>query len=145
MNQNYTSIYKYILCASLLFSSYAHANNPGEISKDLRSAYEKHIIALDKEDNNAVIQSLHSQSPALFQVTQMMQQMFPVFDMKSEIIEFKYLGLDNEYALARVKQKLVKVNGPMFQDHISNTLFVFKKESGEWKLWQAAALDIQYL
>ncbi len=128
---------------NLFFSGIAGATEG--LGHELKKVFEKHIVAMDKENNEAVIKSLHSQSPALMQISQMMQQMFPVFDVKSEILNFRFIALDGDYAITRVEQKMVKVSGPLFQDNITNTIYIFKKEFGEWKLWQAAALDIKFL
>jgi len=133
------------MLVSFVWSGFACAVEKNDISNALKKAYEQHITAMDKEDNAAIMKSFHGQSPAIMQITQLMQQMFPVFDLKSELLNFKYIGLDGEYAIARVEQKSVKVSGPMFQDNITDTIFIFRQELGVWKLWQAAPLDIKFL
>ena len=75
-----------------------------------------------------------------------MEQMFPVFDMETSVIEFHFIGMSGDYAVTRVKQKLEKISGPAsFKSNVSEQVFVFKKNQGKWKIWQAVMLDMDYL
>ena len=75
-----------------------------------------------------------------------MEQMFPVFDMETSVIEFHFIGMSGDYAVTRVKQKLEKISDPAsFKSNVSEQVFIFKKNQGKWKIWQAVMLDVDYL
>jgi len=75
-----------------------------------------------------------------------MEQMFPVFDLNTTLEEFSLVGVDGDYAIVRVKQKIERVSGPAsLKSHINEQVLVFKQEQGEWKIWQAAMLDMDFL
>jgi len=75
-----------------------------------------------------------------------MEQVFPVFDLDVSLVEFSFVGLSGDYAIARVKQQLEKVSGPAsFKSHVNEQVVVFKKELGQWKIWQMVMLDMDYL
>ncbi len=117
------------------------------IASKLESVVSTHIAATTKETESLddLMKTMHTESPAYMQIKMQMEQVLPAFDMNVSLVEFKFIGIDGDYAIARVKMKMEKVSGPMFQDHISDQFFVFKQEQGQWKLWQAAMLDMESL
>ncbi len=143
MKKNLTVILYFFVSA---YSGILFADND-LVSSQLESVMAAHAAASTKESESLddLMKTMHPESPAYMQIKMQMEQILPAFDMNVSIAGFKFVGIDDDYAIARVKMKMEKVSGPMFQDHISDQLFVFKQEQGQWKLWQAAILNMEAL
>ena len=114
---------KIIAIILLFISPLAYADTASDIEK----AVKENIKHTQNEDVDAVMKSLHSQSPSYLPSQQMIQQLFPAYDLKYELLSFQFVGEDGEYAYARIKQSTKKVSGPAFQNNIIDALMVFKK------------------
>ena len=55
--------------------------------------------------------------------------------------DFKLLYHDQEVAVARVKQTIRRISGPMFKDNRRDGLQVFLRTSGKWQLYELVVLD----
>jgi len=118
------------------------------MSSQLKNIVVSHIAATSKESESIddLMKTMHTDSPVSMQIKTQMEQVFPVFDLNMALDEFSLVGLDGDYAMARVKQKIEKVSGPAsLKSHINEQVYVFKQEQGEWKIWQAAMLDMDFL
>ncbi|MCF6344898.1 MAG: hypothetical protein L3J00_00335 [Thiomicrorhabdus sp.] len=92
------------------------------------------------------MKTIHSSSPIALESRAQMEQIFPVVDMNTSLIEFSFVGQAGDYAVAKIKEKIEKVTGPaQFKSNEMEQLIVFKQEDGQWKIWQASVLDIKYL
>ena len=131
----------------VLFQSGVSLANNDVLSSQLQSIAAANIAATSKESESITdfMGTIHTGSPAYVQIKTQMEQLLPVFDMDASLVEFSFVGVDGDYAIARVKQKLKKVSGPMFQDHVSEQMFVFHQELGEWKIWQVSMLNMESL
>ena len=138
-----------LILAVLLFQSHevrAEITQEGkDIEKELNSIITNNFKAYELEDIDEVMKTVHSKSPGFEATKQFSSQVFPVYDIKYELLSFKYIVVDGEYALARVKQKTSKISGPEFKDNIIDSIVIFKQEVGFWKLWSQASLTIEYI
>lgn len=133
---------KYVLLlGALLFALPALADTESEV----KASILQNLKHTEQEDVAGVMRTVHSQSPSYLATRQMLQQLFPAFDLKYTLVSYAYVGADAEYAYARVVQKTEKVSGPAFQNNELESLQIFRKEGGEWKLWTQANLAINYL
>ena len=124
-----------------LVSSLGYADT----ASDIEEAILGNLKHTQNEDVAAVMGDMHSQSPAYLPTQQMLQQLFPAYDLNYELLEYTFVGEDGEYAYAKVKQSTIKVSGPAFQNNKVEALQVFKEENGTWKLWTQANLSVSYL
>ena len=138
-----------IILAVVLFASIearAEITQEGkDIAKELNSVITNNFKAYELEDIGEVMKTVHSKSPGFEATKQFSSQVFPVYDIKYELLSFKYIGLEGDYALARVKQKTSKVTGPEFKDNIIDSIVILKRENGLWKLWSQASLTVEYI
>ena len=132
-------------CVSM-YSSTLLADND-LVSSQLRNIMAMHAAASSQEAESLddLMKTMHAESPAYMQIKTQMEQVFPVFDMDVALEEFSFIGIDGDYAISRVKLKMKKISGPMFQDHVAEQIFVFKQDHGQWKIWQAAILSVKFL
>ena len=100
-----------------------------------------------EEDINAVLQTIHTQSPAYEKISQHLPKIFEDYDLKYELLSYTYLGTDGEYAVARIIQTTEKVDQkpgtPLFQNNRVDIIQVFRKEFGFWKFWNQVILEFE--
>ncbi len=135
------------LSASLISSGMSFANNDIDTSQ-LQAVITAKIAATAKESESIedMMKTMHSGSPIALEARAQMEQIFPVADMNTSLIDFSFIGQTGDYAIAKIKEKIEKVTGPaQFKSHESEQLIVFKQEDGQWKIWQASTLDMKFL
>lgn len=110
----------------------------------IKQAVLKNLKATESEDLDAIMSTIHSQSPSYTATMQAMQQLLPLYDLKYSILSYSYIAKDNDYAYVRVRQLTEKVSGPAFNNNVIDALQIFKKEGKDWKLWSQANLSIEY-
>ncbi len=106
---------------------------------------DANFAATQKEDMEAVKQTIHTQSPVYIPSLKTTEQLFGYYDLKVELLYFRYTGSDGEYAIARAKQKTIKVKGPAFKNNIIDSIYIFRKETGKWKIWQQSVLETKFI
>lgn len=116
-----------------------------KISAELKGILLENFDAYQKEEMPRVLATVHTQSPGYLANNDIGRQIFPAYDLKYELMNFKYLITDGDYALARVLQKTSKVKGPAFRNNLIDLIVLFKQEKGKWKLWSQVILGIEYL
>ncbi len=130
-----------LIIAFSLLSTLSHADTVSEI-KQLIADNLKYTQA---EDLNAVMSTMHSQSPSLLPTRKTLQQLFPLYEVKYQLNDVSFVGADDKYAYAKVIQTTTKISGPAFQNNRIEALQIFKKENNQWKLWAQANLEIKFL
>ena len=113
-----------------------------DLTQALRGVLEANEDAIAKGDVDAMSRTLHSQSPVYAKTRNAMKD-WP-FKLKSEILYFKVIGQDEDFAFARVRTKTTKVSGPEFQDNVTDALHAFKKEGPDWKIWTSLPLTVTF-
>ena len=134
-----------VVLLSCMVSS-VHAENT--ISNALKEVFITNLNASEREDIDAVMATLHTQSPSYQQTQQVAQTLSQNFDLKFELLSFKYIGRDGEYAVARAKQLAVKQkpwSKSGYQDNETDMIHVFRQENGRWKIWSSAILTMKTL
>jgi len=133
-------ISKLALIPALLLSFSAFS----DVASDVERAILDNLKNVQSENMEGTLATMHSQSPSYLPTQQMLQKIFPAYDLKYELVKYQFVGSDDEYAYAKVLQKTTKVNGAAFQDNEVEALQVFKKENNQWKLWAQANLSINF-
>ncbi len=137
----------FCVCLVLFLSvtKLALAEDAKQMNADLRSVVEANFAAYEKEDIDAAMETIHTQSPGYIQTREISNQLFPYYDLKYELLEFQYIATSGEYGLARAKQKTSKIEGPQFQNNVLDMIHVFRKENGKWKFWSQAVLETSFI
>jgi len=118
-------------------------NKDAAIQGVLRLLDEYHNY-LNGHDLEGVIGTIHSSSPAQGPTRQMFGQMFNAYRLKNELLDTRYIGMDDDYVYIKMKQKVSKLQGPEFRDFISGALVVAKKDKGDWKVWSIMPLEMTF-
>lgn len=114
-----------------------------ELTAQLRQVVENNLAAYNREDLSATMQSIHTKSPEYTSMQQVMRNLFSDLDAQTELISFRYIGHDDEFAVARVKLKTVEASGNPFTANILDTITIFHQEDGIWKYWSDHVLGVE--
>lgn len=110
-----------------------------------KKVLQQNLVACRDENLRAMLGTLHPKSPAYEQTRQSMQNLFARYDLQYELLSCHYVGRDRDYVVVRATQKCTKKAGPAFHDNVLDVLHIFRKHGEDWKLWQTAILQVQYL
>lgn len=132
----------------LLLSTVAGAAGAGDedqLTTELRQVVENSLAAYNREDNAATMQSVHTKSPDFDDMQRALPNQFGALDARTELVSFRYIGHDDEFAIARVKFKTVDQSGEPFVANVLDTITVFHQENGTWKYWDNHVLGVELL
>lgn len=115
------------------------------IEAEIEVLLNENLRATEAEDMDAMLETMHTQSPAYEQTQMVASSLFPQYDLKFENKVYRYIGMDRDYAIARFEFCSKKVAGPDFKDNCLDTFHIFKKEDGNWKIWSQAILKIEFI
>jgi len=111
------------------------------INETLKQVLYEHLYHTKNCNIEGVLKTVHQSSPAYSQTKQALENLFSHFEINTEILEFNYIGKDENFAYGRAKQKITKISGPEFVDCINDQIFIFKLQNKKWKIWTLAALE----
>jgi hypothetical protein len=123
--------------------SVAHAE--GALAGVLESLVTENLEATQAEDMDRMMATIHAQSPAYATTKRQTAPLFEKFDLTYEVLSFTYIGNDDKYAVARVRQATRRVAGPAFRDNELDLVHVFRQEEGEWKFWTQTILELTFI
>ncbi|MDE0314919.1 MAG: hypothetical protein OXM61_08455 [Candidatus Poribacteria bacterium] len=117
----------------------------GGIAEEIEAVVMENLRATQAEDLNAMLNTIHSESPLYSQTEEMATVLFENYDVNYGLLVFRYIEQDEEYAIVRLKYSAQKLAGPDFNDNNLDTIHVFREENGSWKIWSMAILEIEYI
>lgn len=132
-----------VLSLSVFIFSSLHAVAGDDIAESIKAVVDKNIQATQGEDLDAMMSTIHTQSPAYLTTKQQMPLIFENFDLRYQIVSYTFIGFNAPYAIARVRQRTTKTSGAAFKNNVMDMIQVFRKERGAWKYWNQMMLDIQ--
>jgi hypothetical protein len=94
------------------------------------------VVAMQAKNMDAIMATIHSQSPHFEQTKMITQRMFELYDIdyKLETVEVETATPDT--IRVRFAQKMSKTRGP--EEFVSGTMtgvHVLRRDGGSWKLW----------
>ena len=115
-----------------------------KIAATLKSVVEDSLRAYDAEDADGTMRSVHTRSPQYDTTKAALAGQFQDLDLTAKVTDFKYIGHDDEFAVARVKIQVEGPSGTMFANNTSDNLILFHQEGGIWKLWTDEILGVDF-
>ena len=116
-----------------------------EIANQIKQAVIKNMDAVETENTQMMMDTIHTQSPFYLMTKQQMQPLYENYELKYELLSYEYIGITGEYATVRVIFRTSKISGPAFKDNELDVIQIFKQENGTWKLWSQANLELKFL
>ena len=135
------------LCSLVLSpkSENVAADTDEDAAAEIKALVIENLRATQAEDIEAVLDTMHTQSPAYSNTERAIISVSETYDLKYQIQLFRYIERDDPYAIARFKFSTEKIAGPDFNDNILDTYHVFRKEEGKWKIWSMAILETNFI
>ena len=116
------------------------------LAATLRKVVEDNAAAYSREDAAGTMASVAANSPDYETTKSLLADQFAARDVKAELVDFKYIGHDDEFALARVKLKsAASPKDAGFADNTVDSIVVFHLDNGVWKLWSEDVLGVEVL
>ena len=113
----------------------------------LRGVVEENVRAYDARDTDAFLRTLHPQSPGYEATKAVLSDQFREGDIKVTLVDYKYIGHEDEFAVARIKMKTGAPPGSTgFQSNVTDSIVVFHRDefARAWKLWSEDILGVQF-
>lgn len=143
------SLRGWTLCvASLLLAVFGASSalaDDDPLADALRQVVAGNIAAYNREDVDATMSFIDTASPDYDSTKRETADLFKALDVTEELVDFKLIGHDDEFAVARVKIKSVAKAGSPFTNNVLDSIVIFHQENGAWKLWSEESLGVQPL
>jgi len=114
------------------------------LTTSLKGVVEQNQRAYDAEDAAGVMSTIHSRSPQYDSTKAALPAQFAEEDLSLQLVDFRYMGHDDEFAIARVKTKIAGPAGSEFQDNVVDSVMLFHREGALWKLWSDQVLGVEF-
>jgi hypothetical protein len=115
-----------------------------DLATTLKGTVEENLRGYNAEDAEATLRAVHKSSPEYDATKAALADQFRDYDIKAELVDFRYLGHDDEFVVARVKTRFVAPAGSGFNDNVVDSLVAFHQDGGVWKLWSDEVLGVQF-
>jgi hypothetical protein len=140
-----TTISRVIVALAALFGIAGAAGAADDkLAMALRGVVQENLRAYDAEDADGVLRTMHSRSPEYDSTTAALAGQFAAEDLTVQLVDFRYMGHDDEFAVARVKTKLAGPPGSGFDDNVVDSIVLFHREGALWKLWSDDVLGVNF-
>ena len=119
-----------------------------KLATNLQGVVQENVRAYDARDTDAFLRTLHPQSPGFEATKAILSDQFREGDIKVTLVDFKYMGHDDEFAVARVKMKTVAPPGSTgFQSNVTDSVLLFHRDEAAraWKLWSDDVLGVEFV
>lgn len=130
--------------AALLATAVAAGAADDALSASLKGVVEQNQKAYEAEDAAGVMGSIHSRSPQYDSTKAALPAQFAEEDLTLQLVDFRYMGHDDEFAIARVKTKVAGTPGSGFQNNVVDSVMLFHREGALWKLWSDQVLGVEF-
>ena len=133
------------VAAGLGLAGAASAATDAELSAATKAVVESNLSGYNAENPDAAMSAVHKSSPEYASTQAALAEQFRDLDVKATLVDFDYMGHDDEFIVARVKTKLVGPPGSGFADNVVDSLVLFHQENGVWKLWTDEVLGVDFV
>jgi hypothetical protein len=133
------------IAALLGLAGAASAATDAELSTATKAVVESNLSGYNAENPDAAMSAVHKSSPEYASTKAALAEQFRDLDVKATLVDFDYMGHDDEFVVARVKTKLVGPPGSAFVDNVVDSLVLFHQEGGVWKLWSDEVLGVEFV
>jgi hypothetical protein len=140
-----TTICAVVQLAALLGLAAVAGAEEDQTGVALKTVVEDNLRAYNAKDAAGSMRTVHTRSPQYDTTNAALPEQFKELDVKASLVDFKYMGHDDEFAVARVK---IKIEGPAGSPFVSNTtdnIFLFHQEGGVWKVWTDDVLGVNFV
>ena len=131
--------------ASILAAGSRQAACAADTESELKNTMQTNFDGLNEKNLEKAMSAVHGKSPNFLTTRDTTKKLFKDFNLKHRILSFHFYGTDGDYSVARVKFEATQDKGPAFRNNVVDSVQVFRKESGNWKIWTTAVLEVKFL
>lgn len=131
------------IAALVVFARVAGAEED-PLQVQLRAVVTQSAASYHAEDVDGFMKFVHTKSPEYQSTRERLSKQFAELDVTATVSDFRLIGHDDEFAVARMKLKTVS-NTPGFTDNVVDQLVLFHQENGAWKYWGDYELGVELL
>jgi hypothetical protein len=100
----------------------------------------ENLQAMEREDINAVMATVHPETPNFEASKAYNEDLFKNYDLKFELIDLKLVSLKKGEARVAFRQKTHRVDGDTNEPPVfAQGIHTLKKDGGKWKIVSSAA------
>jgi hypothetical protein len=114
-----------------------------KLATTLRDVVEENVRAYDAKDVAGVQRTMDTRSAEYDPTLAALRSQFED-NLTAKLVDFKYIGHDDEFAVARVKLRVEGPPGSAFMNNTSDQIVIFHQEGGAWKLWTDGVLGVEF-
>lgn len=114
------------------------------LATTLRKVVEDSYVAHGRKNADQTMGSIDSRSPGYEKTRKALSSQFEL-GTTTRLVSFRYIGHDDEFAVARVKFKTTGKPGTPFVENTIDTVTLFHQENGQWKVWDQLILGVETL
>lgn len=133
-----------VLATALLGLAVTAGAADDKLTAELKGVVESNLRAYDAKDVQGALRGVHTRSPEYDTTKAALAEQFRDVGVTATLVDFRYMGHDDEFAVARVKTKLVGPAGSGFSDNVTDSVVLFHQEGGTWKVWSDEVLGVQF-
>ncbi len=116
-----------------------------ESDGEIMSLMNENLRALENEDMEGYMATIHEQSAGYAITEHTMLEAFDMYDLKYELIDVKVVEKSSQEAKVKFVQITQKIDGPVFRDNKISGVHILKKSDGKWKIYDTQIDSIDYL
>ncbi len=139
------------MLATILTTTFnCHADQPvnkqlATIEADVKTIMDANLKSLQDENMEAMMATIHPESSSKLQMKKIMTRIFKNYDLKYEILSYKFITYDGELAYVRVNQRTSKISGSTFRNNEVELVNILKQDNGSWKILTSAQLNLKFI
>ena len=124
----------------------AQTDDSSEQLEPIRELLQENVQALEAEDLDAAMNTIHPDSPQIANTRKITEQFFEDYDLDYEADNLEVLDLSESDATVRIVQTTKKKTGAEFRDNVTTAIHSLKKQNGKWKFFNLLEIEnVEYL
>lgn len=132
-----------LMCVLICFASMSLVSCTG--NREVTAVIYDNIKALNNEDLEASMATIHEESPIYAATRQVTKELFLIYDLKYKLKQVKVVEKSDQEIKVEYVQTTERIDGPEFKDNKIKAVSVLKKSKGKWKIFSTIIKGIEYL
>jgi len=132
------------LLALALAAPLAAGADDDPLAAALRRVVDDAVAAYDREDAEGFLRHVHTKSAEYPRTRDALPAQFRALDVTTEVVAFRVIGHDDEFAVGRTKLKTTST-APGCRGNVVDQITLFHQENGVWKYWADYELGVELL
>ncbi len=126
----------FVVLIAVVITAGCSSQKKEEEEEKLKAVISNNLAALQEENLEKYMATLHPESPGYAKMELICPQIFQVYDLAHNLVDVKVIDVSGKEARVRTVQEARRLSGPEnYRDNRSTMVHTLKKDQGEWKLY----------